>query len=186
LDSIYEGEMELSVETECCEKRYETQTVADQREYQMPTTMLRVDRMTYDGKRLEQIDFVEDDCITRNNETTTSTGTPQYYVLYNGTIFLRPTPSEVKDLVIYCITEPTVVTLLDTLNVPSRYHVGLIDLLLANMFAKDGNQTMAGYHQTKWASFIARAKRWEMKRRVTDRYPQSKAEEFAPYNLELY
>jgi hypothetical protein len=90
----------------------------------------------------------------------------------------------VKELVIFCVCEPSEVTVINSLDIPTRYHVAMIDALLASMFAKDANHQMASYHQNKWQNSIARAKRWEMKRLVSDRYSQSKAEEFAPYNWE--
>jgi hypothetical protein len=185
LDGIYEASMEMAIETECIEKRFSSNTVVGQREYEFPSAMIRIDRITYDGQRLDSIDFVEDDVITRNDEATTFTGTPKYYTLYNSTLFLRPTPSEVKELVIFCVCEPSEVTLVTTLDLPVRYHIALIDALLSSMFAKDGNNQMAMYHQNKWQNSINRAKRWEMKRLVSDRYKNSKAEEFAPYHLEF-
>lgn len=182
LDAIYEAEMQLALETECIEKRFDTVSVASQREYALPTANIRIDRITYDGQRLDIQDFIEDDMETGNDEATTSTGTPSFYSIFNDTLFLRPAPSESgKTIQVYSIDEPSIPLITSTLDVPSRFHPYMIDYLLMAMFGKDQNHQMAVYHRDRWDKNVIDAKRWQMKRFVGERYPVVKDEENAPY-----
>lgn len=166
---IYEAEMELAQETEYIEEIYTTSTVASQREYDYPSRMLRPLRITYNGERLEPIDFLEDDAITGQDEATSSTGDPKYYAIFADRLFLRPLPQEVGTLKIYAIVQPSQYTATtDSITSPERYRPALIDYVLGQMFAKDKNSGMVSYHEGRWQRAKDRIKRFEMKRKIGD------------------
>ena len=170
-DLVYEAETELSIECEPLEEIYTTSTVASQREYDKPTRAIRIHRITYNGERLQPIDFLEDDALTGNDETTTNTGDPQYYALFSDRIFLRPLPSEVGTLKIYTISSPSEFTAItDSMNVAEHYRPMIKDYVLSQMFAKDKNAAMVTYHERRWQAGVSRAKRFEMKKNVGDSY----------------
>jgi hypothetical protein len=168
---VYEAEMEISIECQALETVYTTSTVASQREYDYPTRLLRISRMTYNGERIEPIDFLKDDAMTGSNEETTTTGDPLYYCIFADRLFLRPVPQEVGTIKIYAITQPTELTAItDSLSVPERYRLQIKDYVLSQMFAKDKNANMTGYHENRWQRSVEKIKRFEKKRKVGDSY----------------
>jgi hypothetical protein len=170
-DLVYEAEMEIATECEAIEEIYTTSTVASQREYDYPTRAMRIHRITYDGERLEPIDFLEDDGITGYEETTTSTGDPLYYAIFANRIFLRPVPASVATLKIYAIVMPSEHTAItSSMTVPEQYRPPIKDYILSQMFAKDKNGAMVSYHEGRWQRAVNRIKRFEMKRHVGDSY----------------
>ncbi len=160
---IYNAEMELALETFCIPMVYTTSTVASQQEYQKPTNAFAVKRIVCNGLKLYKITDREDDAITLNNQTTTATGSPQYYSEWGTALELRPIPDSVLTLKIYTYDMPSVVTAVTTLDVPTRYHVGIADYLVAHMATKDRNFQAAAQYQAMWAKRLQDAKRYEQK-----------------------
>lgn len=178
IDLIYEAEMEIAEETEGLEKIYTTSTVASQREYDFPTNCLKIYRLTYNGERLQKIDFTEDDAFTGSRENTTTTGDPLYYSIFADRLFLRPVPAEVGTLKIFSISIPIELTSdTDSMNLPERYRIFVKDYVLSQMFAKDKNAGMVTYHEDRFQRHIKRIKRLEMKRQIGDVYPVVKDED---------
>jgi len=170
-DLVYEAEMQIAIECQALETIYTTSTVISQREYDYPTRLLRVSRMTYNGERLEPIDFLKDDAMTGSNESTTTTGDPLYYCIFADRLFLRPVPQAVGTIKIYAIAQPIELTAItDSLSVPERYRPPIKDYVLSQMFAKDKNSNMTGYHENRWQRTIDTIKRFEKKRKVGDSY----------------
>ena len=54
---IYDAQMQLARFTSCIRGTYTQSTVASQQEYSMPSDVISVKRVTYDGKRLAPISF---------------------------------------------------------------------------------------------------------------------------------
>lgn len=170
-DLVYEAEMEMAQECQAIETIYTTSTVASQREYDYPTRLLKIARITYNGQRLAPIDFLEDDALTGSNESTTTTGDPKFYSTFADRIFLRPTPASVATLKIYAIVQPSEHTsVTSSLSVPERYRPFLKDYVLSQMFAKDKNGQMTGYHEGRWQKKLDQIKRFEKKRKQGDAY----------------
>lgn len=166
---IYAACLKLSRETLCIERTYTTSTVADQQEYAYPTNTIGIMRVTYEGKKLSPITFQEDDVLSMDNANTDTTGTPQYYAIWNETLYLRPVPSEVGTLKVFSYSEPqTITSTTATLEVPTQFHMAIVDFILERMFSKDQNDKFASYHRAIWNEEIASAKRWAQKKKRTD------------------
>jgi len=170
-DLIYEAELEISMETDGIEKVYTTTTVVGQREYDYPTNALRLERVTYDGQRLQPIDFIEDDAITGRDENATSTGKPTAYAIFSDRLYLRTVPNDTKTLKIYASVVPEEYTsTTDSMTIDQRYRPFLKNFVIAQMFAKDNNTKMIGYYANNWLRNIANIKAIEVKRKVGDQY----------------
>lgn len=174
LNLLFSACKELAQETGCIKRRYTTTTVANQREYEIPTYTIRIERVTYDGQRLDPIDFTEDDYETSNDENTSSTGTPTYFSQWGTALFLRPTPSAAATLKIYSISMPQTITNTSTLEISTIYHSDTIDFLLSAMFAKDSNYQMSKYHKDLWEDHVKKAKAFEIKRLMSESYKMVK------------
>ena len=123
---LYMAILELAQETFCIENRYTTTSVSSQQEYAVPSRMLAVKRVTYDGEKLRPTSRLELDSIDLTTDTTT-TGTPQYYYNFDDMFGLFPVPdSSSKTIKIWTLDEPDVPTSTSTLEVPTQFHGYLI------------------------------------------------------------
>jgi hypothetical protein len=156
--AIYAAEMELALESKCIRRVYTTSTVIGQQEYQRPTNAISIKRITYNGLKLYKITDREDDAITLNNQTTTATGSPQYYSEWDTALELRPVPDSVNTLKIYTFDAPSTVSAVTTLDVPTRYHPFLAEYLVSQMAAKDKNFQAAAQWSQIWAKRVSDSK----------------------------
>lgn len=168
LGLLYDACGEMAREALIIERTYSTTTVAGTQEYDLPTNTIAVKRVTYNGQKLKPISFREDDAITGLNASDTAQGTPAFYYLWNETIGLRPLPSDALDLKIYSFNEPSEIDTTSTLEIPTMFHRGLVNYVVAEMAAKDLNFNVAQYYKNKWDKILADAKKWTRKRRRTD------------------
>jgi len=180
---IYAGELELA--TECAmaiENTYSTSTVAGTREYAFPTNAASIRRIEYAGKKLFPITFRDDDVLTSQNEATTDTGTPEYYEIFDSTVYLRPIPDSVGTLTMYANCEPQSVTTTSTLEIPSFTHGALIDFVVSEMAAKDLNFNMARHYMDKWQGVhIPRIKKRLKLNKRGDAFAVVQSEELLPH-----
>jgi hypothetical protein len=187
-DLMFDGSMELATETECIEAiDSSTSTVSGTISYSLPTRAFKIHRVTWNGIRLDPIDFMEDDYFTGNSFATTQTGDPRYYAQWSTSVYLRPVPNAAQTLVFYTCNYPADVTAASTLSLPVQYQTYLKDYLLSRMFSKDGNHVMAKYYQDIWEANVVKVKRVEMKRKVSDQYKIVKNLENMPvHDVDLF
>lgn len=172
LNLIYQACLDMCREAKLIERVYTTSTVASQQEYDYPTSTIAIKRIQYDGKKLQPITFREDDAITGLNQSTISTGTPQYYMIWNEVLYLRPIPSTVGTLKIFSVNEPQVLVISSTLEIPSQFHMDLVDYCVAMLALKDANLNVYDRLLVKWEKSKINAKRWAQKRKRTDAFGQ--------------
>lgn len=181
---IWQAEMELAAEIFQIEQTSTTSTVASQQDYTWPTNALAIKRLTYSGRKLVSVTMREDDALTLNNMTTTSTGTPQYYWLWNRTISLRPVPDGVGTLKIWTFDAPAVVTSASqVLEIPTVAHMAIVDFLVAQMAAKDTNFSAAEYYMTLWNDHKMRLKAYVRKMKRGDSFAAVQDEETLPQTI---
>lgn len=178
-NSIDEAQAIVAREALCIEATYTTSTVASQQEYSYPTNTIAIKRITYDGRVLEPIDFDEDDRMTLNNASTTATGTPAYYFLWDGVIYLRPVPSAVGTLKIFSINKPQLITAGTTsLEIPAQFQPGIAHYVLAEMYRKDKDFASGQKYEDKFtAGVVMAAKRWQQKKNRANRFGHVQPEE---------
>lgn len=180
---IWDAQMQLAKETLCIRRTYTTPTVVGQQEYQKPSACFSLKRVTYNGRKVFKILDREDDALTLNNQTTTATGTPQYYWEWDTVIELRPVPDDVQTLKLYTYDLPQIVTATTTLDVPSRYHLDIADFLLWNMCAKEKNFEAAAQYEQSWLKKVQDAKRHEKKLLRGDGFSHVLDEETLPVTI---
>lgn len=178
LDLIYFAEVELCRAGFLIEGRStSTSTVIGTRSYAFPSNYISIKRVLYNGMKLKPIDMREDDMITALDEGATDQGTPQYYTIWNETLYLRPIPDAVQTLTIYGYKEPAIPTILDTLEIPSEFHLAIVDYVVSEIAAKDSNFTAASYYRNLWDGHVEKAKRWRQVRYRQDSFKYVKDEE---------
>lgn len=179
INILYDACLDFARTTLCIERVYTTSTVASQQEYDYPTSAIAIKRIQYNGKKLQPINMRQDDSITALNQSTTATGDPQYYYIYNETIYLRPIPAGVGTLKIWTYNEAQELTVASTLEIPTQFHLDLVDYMASEMAAKDLNFTTAKYYLEKWERRKAEAKKWTQKKKRTDGFGSVMDEEIS-------
>ena len=167
---VWAAQMELAKEGLLIEATYTTSTVASQQEYAFPTYTVAIKRITYDGKKLMPITFREDDTLTLTNQSTTATGTPQYYAIWDKVLYLRPVPAAVATLKIFSYSQPQEVTNSSALDIPVEFHLDLVDFLLWRMAIKDKNFQAANSYKALWDDKVAKARTFGRKARRGDAF----------------
>lgn len=155
-------------------------SVASQQAYNYPTRVISIKRITYDGKPLKPVNFRDDYALSLDNSATVSTGTPQFYYLWDGQINLRPIP-DTSALVIkvYAFKEPAeLATTAAVLEIPTMFHTNLVDYILSRMYMKDCNPQMGKMFYEVWRSQgVEAAKKWQRKRVRGDQFAAVQDEE---------
>lgn len=178
LDLLYQAEMELSTYALTIETTdSSTTTVAGTREYTIPTRALAIKRVTYDGQKLKKISFREDDELTVFDEDETGQGTPLYYEIWDDSILLRPLPDDTKTLKYYYYGEPAIITVTDTIETPTRFHMDMVDSVVGELMYKDENATMGDRYRRRFEGHLVNAKKWQQRRKRTDGFHSVMAEE---------
>lgn len=167
---IYAACEELATETLCIERSYSASTVSGVQEYDYPTGTISIKRVTWGGKKLQPITFREDDQVTGYNQASTTTGDPEYYSEWNGTLILRPIPDSVATLKVYSINEPQPVTITSVLEVPTWTHSRLINYIVSEMAAKDENYIKAKRYGDRWELDKLEVKQWMKRKKRSDSF----------------
>lgn len=150
-DVLYAALLEVCGETYAAERTYTSTTVSGTQSYDFPTNAIAIKRATWDGRKLTPIDMREDDAITGLNMTTTDTGNPEYYWIWNRAIYLRPVPSSAATLKLWTLnTQDAISTGTTEIVLASEHHPRLINPVLAGMMEKDQNFRAAEYYLAKW------------------------------------
>jgi len=174
---IYDASLQMAVETDCIEAVLTTSTVIDQREYTYPPNVYKIKRIEYNDYKLDPITFRENDYMLGYTTTVDASGSPQYYSIFDDTIYLQPIPSAVDDLRIFGYVEPSTVTATTTLEIPAKYHMDLVNYVVSEMCAKDQNYTGAQRFERKWLAAINKCKRDVRKKKRGDSFASVQLEE---------
>lgn len=177
-DFIYEGCLEMVNNGLNVERLFSTSTVVGQLQYSFPTNVIAIKRVVYNGAKLSPINMREDDLVTASNENVTTQGTPKYYFTWNETLNLRPIPDAVNDLEIYAFVEPQPITSASALEIPSQWHMSLVDFVVSEMCAKDKNLSQAAYYLSKWERAVQKALAHQAKKRHKDEFAMVQHDEF--------
>lgn len=126
-----------------------TSTVIGTQAYSWPTATSAIKALLYNGQLLQQISFREWE--TQKSGSTTPSGEPEKYVVWNRQVLLIPIPSAVKTLTFYIEKYQVNLTMsTDTILVPEELHYRLADGVIGDMYSKDLNAQFATMYETKW------------------------------------
>lgn len=170
LDLLYQCEMELALDAFTIEATATASSAAGTQSYAYPTRCVALKRVTYNGQKLKKISFSEDDALTFLNENDTTQGTPLYYYEFNSYVYLRPIPDSIKTIKYFYYKEPTILTSSDTLETPTKFHMVLVDGIVAEMMYKDENASMGDRYRAKFEKGILEAKKWQKQRLRQDSF----------------
>ena len=132
---INDAMREIAADNQLLQKNATSNTIIGTAQYALPTDILKLYSITYDGQRLDISTLAEaEDSYT----PTAANATPSAAYIWAGQITLTPTPDAVKSLVVSYTKQPTEVTAgTDTPEVPSQYHQRLVDYCKAQVAEMD-------------------------------------------------
>lgn len=165
---IYDAQLQIARECFLIERTYTSPTVSGTQEYDFPTNAMAIKRATWNGIKLKPITMREDDAVTGLNQSTTATGTPQYYWTWNYTISLRPIPGSAQTLKLWTYNLPSAVSSTSTLETPAEFHMELVNYVVQCMAEKDSNFKASAFYAQKWAKAMSDLKKWAKQRKRTD------------------
>lgn len=178
---LYMAETELAMETQHIEKTDATTTsTASTAAYAIPTGFLNIERVDYNGTRLQKIDEREADSLTLGAQIT-PTGTPSKYTLFNETITLLPVPNT-SSLVIKFWGKgmPTEIASGSGSSTPDsnvKYHWALVHGVTFYMVTKEVGHPRVPHFKDLWERAKLLVKKDVRKLRSRDRNPRVKREE---------
>lgn len=182
---IYAAELDaVKFVPELIRNTYTTTSVASQQDYSYPTNTHTIKRVTYNGSKLLPITLREDDALRLNGTTSTLTGTPQYYYTWNNVISFQPTPDTASlTIKIWSYNTPQAVTGSSTLELPTLFHMSIVNYMLAEMCGKDKDFNSAAYYRKIWEAEKLEMKKWIRKHYRGDAFSSVMDEETLPQTM---
>jgi hypothetical protein len=175
---IYAGCLEASDEAYAIRRTYETTTVASTQGYDFPSNVIAIKRASWNGRKLTKVDMIEDDLLTGLNQDTTEEGDPQYYWIWNDTIYLRPVPASAEELKLWTYNEQSAITTgTQDIEIPTQHHMRLVTYVLACMADKDENYAASDRLFLKWEKDKLEIRKSLRKMERADKFTTVKDEE---------
>lgn len=120
----------------------------------------------------------EDDVLTLGDDASTNRGTPEYYYIWDRTLYLRAIPDTSSQTIrIYTYNMPQDITTTSTLEIPTEYHTDLVKYVLKSMYLKDQNLPMAQYYDAQWERAKMKAIKWERRKLRGDQFTEVQDDE---------
>lgn len=126
-----------------------TQTIA------YPTDATTIRQVDYDGSRLRRITFRQWNEFKNRNDPPTPQGTPSMFFTWNRQIYLVTIPASAGDTIsIWYYKEHPYIdnSAQTTIDIPSVLHSHLVPGVVADMFAKELNQSMLQFYENRWVN----------------------------------
>lgn len=126
-------------------------TVSGTQAYNFPTNFVEIHEVRWKGYRLKKLTFRQ--WTLYRNETTTVSGRPTSFVLWNNQILLVPIPDSTGDQItvyghkLHPEIDGTTQT---TIDLAAQLHPFLAHGVIADMFAKDVNSPFFTAYENKW------------------------------------
>lgn len=141
---INAGQVEINSRNRIIKGTATTPTVIGTRQYTFPTPrILEIERLYYDGKPLEWMNYEEANAyIVKNDPTFILTGTPYLWYEWGPNLTVHPTPDAVGTLSLDYIGYPTdVVDGSSVLALPDNYFNALLEYCLKQAYEQDDDWT---------------------------------------------
>lgn len=157
---MWEAETLLAHEIGYVKKTTAHTTVTDQSVYTCPDNYVKIARVTYDGKKLKQVNDVDVDRLDgATYGSTVQSGKPEVYKKWGDDVTLWPTPEEDKELYFEFYKSPDQITTDSTLFTITDGAIQQMigDYVLYKCFHKDLEVQKAEKHFAVWNANLSRA-----------------------------
>lgn len=137
IDWINAGQLQIARETKCLSTT--SSAVANLYPFAMPTNLLKIERITYDGVALNYVDIEELDSRILDLSIVEA---PLLFYVVGQTIHLYPKPAPTDNTTVvltYSRIPVTIATIADSLTLPEAFHQDLVDSVLINAHERNEN-----------------------------------------------
>lgn len=131
---------EIALQNQLFQTSAYTATIVGQQEYSLPTDILTMRSVRYQGTKLLGLNVNEAEQFINGEDTLT--GTPTHFWIWASKISLHPIPNtaDTDGLQLFYTRQPTSVTLItDTPELPLQYHNALVQYCLQQAYELDEN-----------------------------------------------
>jgi len=156
-------------ETKCLESSSTSTSVSGTQNYALPNDCIAVRRITYDGKKVFSIDFIELD--ESELDETDLTGTPTSYYIWNDTIYFYPIPgTSGKTIKIYYYNSPgTIDAATDTLETKAIYDDAIVCYMTYKALIKDSESDISNLDKADYIMGECNAKLISIKIQIKEK-----------------
>lgn len=161
---------EIALNNSLMEIKATTTAIADETDYGIPTNLLALHTIRYDGIKLKKLSLQEaDELISPGVEV--ASGTPQYFYKEASNFVLHPAPDNSTSVITMLYTrQPTEVTLVgDEPEIPVEYHNRIVEYCIAQAAEMDGDPQLAAMKMQQFEGKVAQAK--QQAEEYSDFYP---------------
>lgn len=155
VDWINDGVRECAIQNLLLQKRATTVVSLGQGDYSLPTDILKIHSVKYDGNKLRLLTLEEFDAYTGGEGTESEVGVPTIAYIWAGSLNLYPVPDNSSSAVsidyIYNPVEVSISSLdVELSSLPIQYHSRIVDYCLAQVAQQDDDMPR---YQTKMLEF---------------------------------
>jgi len=161
---------EIALNNSLLEVKATTNAVKDSSDYGIPSNLLSLHTIRYDGVKLKKLSLQEADDLISPGVSVPS-GTPIYFYKEAGNFVLYPKPNNNNSVITMIYTrQPTDVTVVgDTPELPVEYHNRIVEYCIAQAAELDDNPQLALLKMQQFEGKTAAAK--QMAEEAVDFYP---------------
>lgn len=134
-----------------------TPIVANQNEYTLPLNILTLRSIRVLGNKIKVLSLQEAEEYIPNFDLSSAwiTGVPEVAWIWANTIALYPVPNTSGSLKVYYTRNPIEITAgTDTPELPTKYHLRIVEYCLAQAYEMDENWDAAGNKVSQFSSSI--------------------------------
>ncbi|HET7713016.1 MAG TPA: DUF6682 family protein [Patescibacteria group bacterium] len=167
---INDAMREIALNNSLLEVKATTAAVKDQSNYGLPTNMLALHTIRYDGVKLKKVSIAEADDLFENAGAAAS-GTPRYFWKEASDFILYPKPDNNTSVVTIVYTRvPVEVTAVgNTPELPVQYHNRIVEYCIAQAAELDDNPQLAQMKMQQFEGKTAATK--QVEEEAADFYP---------------
>jgi hypothetical protein len=155
---INDGQKEIAYKNEVLQAIGTMDIVAGVNSYPIPSNLLTLRTMYYDGSRVQFMEKTAyDEYVNSSDPKATSTGFPLVYTRWANLFYLYPVPSNslAGGLKLEFTQRPAdVVGSADALSLPLEYHNAIVDYCMAQAYETDEAWDAAAYKGKQWQDSV--------------------------------
>lgn len=137
-----DAQTDIAINNDLLQVSAYTATTAGTQKYTVPSNLLILRSVKWQGVKLQMVSMEEADALTLSTSSSSPTGVPTTYWQFARQIYLWPIPSTngTSDLVLYYTRQPDALTATsDTPELPLQYHNRLVEYCIAQAAELDDN-----------------------------------------------
>lgn len=155
---VNDAQKEITRIQSLLETQATTTVISGQNEYSLPLDILMLRSIRLGGQKIRTLSLQEaEEYIPGfDDETTWATGTPEVAWIWANNISLYPIPTSAGTLKVYYTRVPVEVTaMIDSPELPVKYHPRIVEYCLAQAYEMDENWDGAGNKSSQFVTSIS-------------------------------